>query len=84
MTTLVRGHPVKKPWVGFIFDVDLQIDEQTPLEKTCATTNALLRDRECGAEASEAYSLMVYLVSMDSISIGTTYGSEKRVIRNLT
>lgn len=43
----MHGHPIEKPGVRLVFDVDLNIDEEAPFEQTCAMTDSSLRDGEC-------------------------------------
>ena len=45
LASLMGGHPVEKPWIRLILYVDLQINEETPLKQTCASTKTFLSNR---------------------------------------
>ena len=72
------SHPVEKPGIGFIFDVDFQVNQHSPLEKACPATNASLGHCNNSAEASETYALIAW--SARSLVKGSlTHGSKEGV-----
>ena len=44
LRTLMHRHPIEKPRIGFVLDVDLHVDEQASFEETCAMPESLLRE----------------------------------------
>ncbi len=42
---MMDGHPVEKPLVGIVFDVDIDIDKKATLEEACTLTKTFLSTR---------------------------------------
>ena len=50
--TLVHCHPIQKPRIRLILDVDFNINQQTAFEETSALTNSSLCNGECSSKSS--------------------------------
>ena len=48
---LVERHPIEEPGVGFVLDVDFNINEQTSFEEVCAMPDTFLGNREHSSKA---------------------------------
>jgi len=64
---LIQRHPVEKPWIRVILDIDLDVYQQSPAKECCAMADALLGERCSCPETSKSETLQEQGISKNFI-----------------